>query len=89
MRDSKAHVEKMMRLEAILSRYQTVTRLDAGERKESETLAHAFSDLEESFRKLTDEFFPKLENEELSEQDFFELLHDVGEEFRPKEHRQR
>jgi hypothetical protein len=65
-----------------LSRCSEVTRYDAGEYKEAWALAGSFADLEGSFRALLDEQFPKLAQGDLSPSDTYDLLLDIGEEFR-------
>ncbi len=65
-----------------LSRCRAVTRFDIGEDQEAWTLAHAFADLEQSFRKVLDDQLPRFLQEELSENEINELLLDIGEEFR-------
>ncbi len=51
-------------------------------REEAETLAHAFSDLEQSLRKFLDEQLPKLADPSLQGQVLEDLLLDIREEFR-------
>lgn len=50
--------------------------------EESGTLVHAFSDLEESFRKFLDEQLPKLADPSVQGEQLEELLMDVQQEFR-------
>jgi hypothetical protein len=50
--------------------------------EEAETLAHAFSDLEQSLRKFLDEQLPKLADPSLQGQVLEDLLPDIREEFR-------
>jgi hypothetical protein len=73
--DMKALAERLSECEA-------VTRLDSSEEKEAWTLAHAFLDLEESFRTYLEEQLPRLRQEILSPEDTYNLLLDIGEEFR-------
>jgi len=49
---------------------------------EAETLAHAFSDLEESLRKFLDEQLPRLADPSVQGEDLEDLLLDIREEFR-------
>jgi hypothetical protein len=70
------------RLQELLDSSSAVSRHDAAEEKEAETLAHAFLDLEESFQRFTKELLPKLENGDLSADDIPDVLHAIGEEFR-------
>lgn len=65
-----------------LKKSKKVNSLDRPNESESETLAHAFLDIDESCRILTNELFPKLEFASLSEEEINELLLDIGEELR-------
>src|SRR5882672_2354924 len=65
-----------------LSRCQNVTKHDEGEEKEAGILAHAFGDLEESFRAFLDEQLPRLMNDHASPEELVDALLDIGEEFR-------
>jgi len=65
-----------------LSRCPEVTRYDAGEHKEAWALADSFADLEGSFRALLDEQLPKLAQGNLPPSETYDLLLDIGEEFR-------
>jgi hypothetical protein len=49
---------------------------------EAATLAHAFSDLEVSFRKFLDEQLPRLVTAKVSPGEVKDLLLDIGEELR-------
>jgi hypothetical protein len=71
-----------MALIDILRRCPEVTRYDESGHNEAETLAHAFSDLEKSFRKFLDEQLPRLEQGQLDPSQVYDLLLDMGEEFR-------
>lgn len=59
-----------------------MTKFDAGENREAWTLAHTFADLEESFRTFLDEQLPKLAKADLKASDTYDLLLEIGEEFR-------
>jgi hypothetical protein len=50
--------------------------------EEPETLAHAFSDIEESLRKFLDEQLPKLADSSLKGEQLEDLLLDISEESR-------
>ena len=65
-----------------LSKCPEVSRYDTRDFPESSTLAHAFWDLEESFRKVLDVHLVKLVNEDLDPAAVNSILHDIGEEFR-------
>ena len=65
-----------------LSKCPDVTRLDQGDEKEAWTLAHTFGDLEESFRKVLEEQLPRLTQDQLEVSEIYELLLEIGEEFR-------
>jgi hypothetical protein len=64
-----------------LSACNAVTRFDRGESREAWTLAHAFADLEESFRKILEDQLPKL-LQQLPDSNTEETLLEIGEEFR-------
>ena len=59
-----------------------VTRFDRGADKEAWTLAHAFSDLEESFARFLGDLLPRLTGLDSSASETYETLMDVGEELR-------
>ena len=65
-----------------LSQCPEVTKYDHAEEKEAGVLAHSFSDLEESFRTFLTKQLPQLMNHELSPSELFDVLIDIGEEFR-------
>ncbi len=65
-----------------LDRLPDVNRYDSADEKEAWTLAHAFSDLEESFRKFLDDQLPRLVNGEPTPAALNDLLTEIGEEFR-------
>jgi hypothetical protein len=50
--------------------------------EEAGTLVHAFSDLEESFRRFLDEQLPKLADPAVKGEELEDLLLDIREEFR-------
>ncbi len=76
------NAEGIKALATRLSTCEAVAKLDVGDEKEAWTLAHAFSDLEGSFRTFLDEQLPRLRQEELSPDAIHDLLLDIGEEFR-------
>jgi hypothetical protein len=65
-----------------LSKCPEVTKYDRSDEKEAGVLAHAFGDLEESFRAFLDEQLPRLMNDQASPAELFDALLDIGEEFR-------
>ena len=65
-----------------LSKCPEVAKHDDGVEKEAGTLAHAFGDLEESFRAFLDGQLPRLMNDKASPAELFDALLDIGEEFR-------
>lgn len=71
--------EQIEDLRQRLSRCATVARYG---QEESGTLVHAFSDLEESFRKFLDEQLPKLADPCVEGEQLEDLLLDVQQEFR-------
>jgi hypothetical protein len=66
----------------VISRCSKVRELDRSDEPEASTLAHAFLDLEESFRRFIDEHLPELSRSDLSEQQVCDRLHEIGEELR-------
>ena len=69
-------------LAQLLSRCRDVARFDKGDESEAWTLAHAFSDLEESFSRVLEDQLPRLSAGELGEAETYALLLDIGEELR-------
>jgi hypothetical protein len=65
-----------------LSKCPEVTRYDAGEHKEAWALAESFADLEGSFRTFLGEQLPRLAQGNLPPSETYDLLLDIGEEFR-------
>jgi hypothetical protein len=65
-----------------LARSPMVTRFDEGEDLEAWPLAHAFLDLEKSFRRFVDAQLPGLFDPSLAVDDISDKLLDIGEEFR-------
>ena len=59
-----------------------VNKHDSADDKEAWTLVHAFSDLEESFRRFLDDQLPRLVNGEPTPTALNDLLTEIGEEFR-------
>lgn len=69
-------------LAEILRKCQGVTKYDEGKQSEAGTIAHAFCDLEESFHVFLEDHLPKLTSGQLEPTQVYELLLDIGEEFR-------
>lgn len=70
-------------LAAKLAHCPEVSRLDEPEQDpEAAVLAYTFSELEESFRRFTDDLLPRLLASDVAARDIFDLLHEIGEEFR-------
>jgi len=65
-----------------LSKCPEVAKYDHGDENEAGVLAHAFGDLEESFRAFLYEQLPRLMNDQASSAELFDALLDIGEEFR-------
>jgi len=74
--------EKLLKLAANLARCPAVTKYDTAEEKQAWTTAHAFIDLEESFRTFLNEQLPRLLNDDITQQETYDLLLEIGEEFR-------
>ena len=66
-------------LAELLIKCPEVTRYDE---EEAGTIAHCFSDLEESFRVFLEEHLPRLVEGKLKPSEIYDLLLDIGEEFR-------
>lgn len=66
-------------LAELLIKCPEVTRYDE---EEAGTIAHCFSDLEESFRVFLEEQLPRLVEGQLKPSEIYDLLLDIGEEFR-------
>lgn len=77
----RTQVARMKILAANLSKCKKVTRFDRGKEKEAWTLAHAFTDLEESFNIFVKEQLPKLMKKSLSQSEIENVLFDIGSEF--------
>jgi hypothetical protein len=65
-----------------LSECPDVTRYDGGDEKEAWVLAISFGELEGSFNKFLYEQLPKLTNNQATPSELYEVLLDIGEEFR-------
>jgi hypothetical protein len=65
-----------------LSQCPEVTRFDDGEHREAASIAHAFSDLEESFEKFMGTYLPALLDQQASASAIYDVLHETGEELR-------
>jgi hypothetical protein len=59
-----------------------VTRYNEGEHNEAGAIANNFRDLEGSFRKFLEDQLPKLTKGQLDPSETYDLLFDIGEEFR-------
>ena len=70
------------RLADLLSNCPEVTKYDQGEEQEAGVLAHSFGDLEDSFRTFLNEQLPKLIDEHTSPAELYDVLLEIGEEFR-------
>jgi hypothetical protein len=73
---------ELAKLAKLLEECPEVSRFDTETEKEAWTLAHDFLDLEESCQAFTQRLLPKLRNGELTPPERYQLLLDVGEEFR-------
>lgn len=69
-------------LTQLLMKCPEVTKYNADEHSEPETIALAFSDIEESFHVFLENHLPKLVSSELEPCEIRNLLLDIGEEFR-------
>jgi len=69
-------------LAELLMKCPAVIKYDEGGYSEAGAIAHAFSDLEESFHTFLTDQLPKLTNGQLEPSAINDLLLDIGEEFR-------
>jgi hypothetical protein len=69
-------------LAQLLMRCPEVTQHDQDQHIEAGAIAHAFSDLEESFHIFLEEHLPRLTKGQLKPSELRDLLLDIGEEFR-------
>jgi hypothetical protein len=65
-----------------LAKVPSVSQFDLADEPQGSTIAHALSDLEDSFSVVLNELLPKLLDETKSPDELDELLLDVGEELR-------
>lgn len=65
-----------------LSKCPEVSKDDQGTEKEAGVLVHAFGDLEESFRTFLNKQLPSLMDDRNSPSELFDILLEIGEEFR-------
>ena|SRR5256885_1059976 len=76
------YTERLFLLSKNLKRSAIVTSYDSSNENESDTLTHAFIDMEESFKKIENNLLPKLFENDLKGDDIDNLLLDIGEELR-------
>ncbi len=69
-------------LAELLMKCPEVTRYDEGEDNEAGAIANAFSDIEKSFHAFLEDQLPRLSNGQLEANEIYDLLLDIGEEFR-------
>jgi|SRR6185437_5132619 len=74
--------EKMLLLAARLQSIKSVSRYDVPGEPQSSTMAHAFTDLEQSFRQFVEVLLPKLLDPSTNADEATDILLDIGEEFR-------
>lgn len=65
-----------------LAKVPSVSQFDLPDEPQGSTIAHALSDLEDSFSMVVNELLPKLLDETKSAEELDELLLDIGEELR-------
>jgi hypothetical protein len=65
-----------------LSKSNKVNSYDTKDEKECGTIAHSFSDIEESFSKFLDVYLPRVVMDNLTPEEIEDILFDIGEEFR-------
>jgi len=74
--------ERYVDLIEVLSRCPAMQKHDRPGEPQAATVAHAFLDLEESFRRFVEEHLVSLTASDLSEDQICDKLQDIGEEFR-------
>lgn len=74
--------DDIKKLAEVLGSCPQVTRYDTAEEKEAWTLAHAFSDIEESMQKIYADHLPALLAERPTPSDIYDRLLAIGEELR-------
>ncbi len=82
MSEASTFGTKLAKLAKLLEQCREVTRFDSEKEKEAWTLAHDFLDLEESFQAFLQRLLPRLKSSELTPSERYELLLEIGEEFR-------
>jgi hypothetical protein len=75
-------VDSAKKLADRLAKVPSVSQFDLPDEPQGGTIAHALSDLEDSFQVVVNELLPKLLDETKSDADLDGLLLDVGEELR-------
>jgi hypothetical protein len=65
-----------------LAKCPQVNKYDVANDREAWALTHSFADLESSFRTFLNDQLPQLAKGELTPDDTYDLLLDIGEEFR-------
>ena len=75
-------VEKVAELAKRLSDCPEITRYDSQDHNEAWALADGFSDLEEAFHAILDNYLPKLADKQTTGEALMDVLDDIGEEFR-------
>ena len=74
--------ENARQLAERLQRLESVTQFDQPGEPQAATLVHSLTDLEKSFREITDALLPRLLNKSLGPEQLNDVLLDIGEEFR-------
>jgi hypothetical protein len=82
MKRSLESPERTNHLAERLARLDKVRQYDKGEYREGEVLAHTLAELEESFSRFLEIHLPRLLEEDRTDEQLWEILHDIGEEFR-------
>jgi hypothetical protein len=82
MEYEKSKIKRTLKTSQLLRATQAVAQYDDTEHDEAEAVAHAVWDLDESFRKLTGEIFPKLEKSPLSKAQIQDILWEIRDELR-------
>jgi hypothetical protein len=74
--------EKVKALAERLAQCPDIIKYDRGNEREAWVLAISFAELESSFKRFLHEQLPKLTDEQGEPSDVYDVLLDIGEEFR-------
>lgn len=79
---SRPNGEAYRALAKMLEKCPEVKKHDQDNEREAYTMAHSLLDLENSFKTFLEQYLPRLKNINLSPSETYNLLLDMGEEYR-------